>query len=209
MLIDLDGCVGCQACVVACKAENAATGPLVYDPVISLEASFNGVAKTVFLPLLCMHCQDAPCIKACPSRAIHKRDDGIVVIANDRCCGFRACVTACPYGAIQVPALQGLYGRESLTPVDKYILSRHPPDVAQKCSLCAHRIDSGRLQPACVEVCPTACRIFGDMEDPSSEVSSFLTSRAGTKLRADAGSKPQVTYLLAIGGEEAGLGGGR
>jgi len=198
MIIELDRCVGCDACIVACKSENAAPGGLVYDPVRPFETQFNGVAKTMFLPLLCMHCDDAPCIKACPSRALRKRDDGIVIVNEDLCCGFRACVTACPYGAIQVPKEHEIFGSGRFTPLDRYALSRHSLNVAQKCNLCSHRIDAGRLQPACVEVCPTECRIFGDANDPDGPIAKLLEKGPAIKLRLDAKSKPSVSYILPM-----------
>jgi molybdopterin-containing oxidoreductase family iron-sulfur binding subunit len=136
-------------------------------------------------------------MKACPSRAIKKRSDGIIVIDEDSCCGFRACVTACPYGAIQVPTDNDMYGTGVFTLLDKYSISRHPANVAQKCTLCAHRIDAGVLRPACVEVCPTECRIFGDLNDPDSRVSKLRAENTLIQLRSDAKSRPSVGYMLA------------
>ena len=99
MVIDLTKCVGCDACTVACKVENQTPGDIWYAPVIQEEVGQYPNARMVFVPTLCMHCEDAPCVRACPTKALMRRDDGIVMYEEDKCCGSRACVTACPYDA--------------------------------------------------------------------------------------------------------------
>jgi Fe-S-cluster-containing dehydrogenase component/DMSO reductase anchor subunit len=133
---------------------------------------------------------DAPCLKACPTGAIQRRDDGIVLIDQDRCCGSRACVIACPYGAIhyyekrQVPE----------TPFDEVKLARHQVGTAQKCTFCAPRLDRG-LRPACIDVCPSGARIFGDLEDPESRVARAFAAADAIPLGAPVDTKPNTRYL--------------
>jgi len=100
MVIDVGKCVGCQACTVACKTENATSADVWYAPVVEYEVGVYPNATMEFLPMLCNHCADAPCVKACPNRAISKRDDGIVIRHENKCIGDRACMNACPYGAL-------------------------------------------------------------------------------------------------------------
>jgi molybdopterin-containing oxidoreductase family iron-sulfur binding subunit len=134
-------------------------------------------------------------MKACPTKAIQKREDGIVLVDPNKCCGSRACVAACPYGALTfVEEVKGEFGEE-LTPWER---ARYPQDgvgAVHKCTLCAHRIDQGNHEPACVQTCPTHCRIFGDLEDPGSEVSKLIRERNGVQPRPEAGTDPSVFYL--------------
>jgi molybdopterin-containing oxidoreductase family iron-sulfur binding subunit len=193
MVIDLDRCVGCYACSVACKAENGTPPGVWYAPVYEKEVGTYPTVKRVFLPTLCFHCKEPLCMKACPTGAITKRADGIVLIDQEKCCGSRACVAACPYGAITyVEKQEGAFGEE-LTPFEKSF-ANHREGTAQKCTFCAHRIDQGNYEPACVQTCPTRCRIFGDLDDPNSEVSRVIRERDGAQPRPEAGTDPSVYY---------------
>ncbi|MFN8455741.1 MAG: 4Fe-4S dicluster domain-containing protein [Anaerolineae bacterium] len=134
-------------------------------------------------------------MKACPTRAISKRDDGIVLVDEAKCCGTRACVAACPYGAMHFyEAETGETGRE-LTPYEKLFQHKYQKGTVQKCTFCSHRIDAGIYTPACVEACPTECRIFGDLDNPNSEVSRHIRRSNGVQPLAEAGTKPSVWYL--------------
>jgi len=209
MVIDLAKCIGCDACSVACKVENKSPGRIWYAPVHQIEVGKFPKARRIFIPTLCMHCEDPPCMKACPSKAIYKRPDGIVMVDEEKCCGARACVTACPYGAMH------FFDED-----DKTINPKGPPtefdlmagekfklNTAQKCTFCSHRIDYGlknglkpgidlAVTPACVITCPTECRVFGDLSDPESKPSRLLRERRSITLRPEAGTKPNVVYLL-------------
>lgn len=190
MALDTVACIGCNACTLACKVENGSPAGIWMAPVIEREfGSFPEVRKA-YLPLLCNHCTDAPCMAACPTGAIRRRDDGIVLIDPDVCCGSRACVIACPYGAIHY------YDRpEPLhTAFDRAKVARLQPGTAQKCTFCAPRIDRG-LQPACVEACPTGARIFGDTQDAESPVSKALATREAVMLGTPLPTGPSVKYL--------------
>jgi len=211
MVIDLAKCIGCDACTVACKTENTSPGKIFYAPVYQTEVGKFPRVKRIFIPLLCMHCEDPPCIKACPSKAIYKRPDGIVLVDENKCCGARACVAACPYGAMHFfdEANKTIYGAETV--FDELASEKHKFMAAQKCTFCAHRIDLGLAKgltpgvdrdatPACVITCPAECRIFGDLEDEKSPASKYLkTAREMNRdvftLREDAQTHPSVIYV--------------
>lgn len=190
MALDTAACIGCNACTLACKVENASPSGIWMAPVIEREFGEFPDTRKAFLPLLCNHCEDAPCIAACPSGAISRRADGIVLIDQDVCCGTRACVIACPYGAIHY------YHRPDplQTPFERSRVAHHQAGTAKKCTFCAPRIDRG-LQPACVEACPTGARIFGDIEDPASPVSLALAAREAVPLGTPRPTGPSVRYL--------------
>ncbi len=190
MALDTKACIGCLACTVACKVENGSPEGIWLAPVISHELGEFPDVRRAYVPLLCNHCTDAPCLKACPTGAIGRREDGIVLIDQDRCCGSGACVIACPYGAIHY------YGERQAakTPFDEVKLAGHQPGTAQKCTFCAPRLDRG-LQPACVGVCPTGARIFGDLDDPQSAVSKAFAEADAVPLGAPVDTKPNTRYL--------------
>jgi len=144
LLIDLEYCHGCRACEVACKQEfNIPVGIKWINVVKVGPRMVRGKLKMDFVPMRCLHCAKAPCIDACPEKAITKRSDGIVLINPQLCNGCMACFEACPFGVIQ------------LNPSKR---------VAEMCNLCVHRIDAG-LEPACVHHCPAKCMYFGDIND--------------------------------------------
>ncbi|HZW55404.1 MAG TPA: 4Fe-4S dicluster domain-containing protein [Nitrososphaerales archaeon] len=205
MVIDLAKCVGCDACTVACKMENMSPGNIYYAPVLHAEVGKYPNAHRVFIPTLCMHCDDPPCIKSCAAKAITKRKDGIVEVDGDSCIGSKACVVACPYGAMHFFD-HTLLGSEK-TPLDNLALAKFKVGTAQKCTFCSHRVDSGlkkglkpgvdrEASPACVITCPTQCRIFGDLDDPNSNPSRLIEKRNHTVLRSEAKTGPNVVFLF-------------
>ena len=177
MLIDLRRCIGCQACTVSCHIENAA--PLgSFRTIVSqfeVEDEESGDCATFMLPRLCNHCDDPPCVPVCPVQATFQRDDGIVLVDNERCVGCGYCVQACPYDARFI-------NRETQT--------------ADKCTFCEHRLEVGLL-PACVESCVGGARVIGDMNDPESEISRLLDDHADDikVLKPDMGTNPHVFYI--------------
>jgi anaerobic dimethyl sulfoxide reductase subunit B (iron-sulfur subunit) len=142
--LDLATCVGCGACAVACRIENRVPWAGSWRRVIQVNGSRIGGGPTFHLSVACHHCENPPCVVACPSAALVKRDDGIVLLTSERCIGCRYCEMACPFGA---PAFD---------PVAK---------VMTKCHLCHHRLDEG-LDPACVVACPTGA-LGHVVEDPA------------------------------------------
>ncbi len=195
MVIDLDRCVGCQACTIACKAENGTPRDVFFCKVLTEEVGEFPKTKNLFLPVLCNHCDNPPCVPVCPTGATYVRNDGIVLMDNRKCVGCSACVVACPYTQrflIADDMLTGYY--DELTPYEKQMYTSFEPGTVAKCTLCSHRVDEGR-RPACVETCPTAARIFGDYDDPGSEVSKLLQVRSSFELLPEHNTKPRVRYL--------------
>lgn len=152
MVIDVRKCVGCHACSAACRIENNVTKEGNRSWVTEDEVGTYPEVHTLKVPQLCNHCDETPCVSACPVKATAKNEDGIVFVDREKCIGCFACVGACPYGArIQ---------EEKAKKVDK-------------CDFCAHRLQHGLL-PACVTTCPTQARYFGDLNDSNSLVSKLL-----------------------------------
>jgi molybdopterin-containing oxidoreductase family iron-sulfur binding subunit len=221
MVIDLDKCTGCQACSVACKAENNVPhgSPAEQDSrrtsfwhrVIAVSNGAYPTANIEMIPMPCMHCENPPCVTVCPAKATYQREDGIVVQDFRRCIGCRYCIVACPYGVRNFNYKdQELkeYLRPDLPPTredrGKWPFPTRVRGVVEKCTFCFHRIDEAikngqevgvDVMPACVEYCPSHARTFGDLEDPNSEVSRLLASRTAFRLRQDMGTEPKVFYL--------------
>ena len=221
MVIDLDKCVGCQACSIACKAENNVPfgSPeeqkrridIYWHKVIAVSNGKYPTASLDIIPMPCMHCDDAPCIEVCPAKATYHREDGIVMQNFRRCIGCKYCIVACPYGARNFnykEQAEEEYNRPDLPPsrVDRgpWPFPHRIHGVVEKCTFCFHRIDQGlkegkkigvNVVPACVEACPARARAFGDLDDPDSEVSQSLASRQWLRLREVVGTKPKVFYL--------------
>lgn len=200
MLIDLTRCIGCDACTVACKQENGTPMDTFFARVLNVEVGQYPNVKRVYVPVLCNHCEDAPCLKSCPNKAIIRRDDGIVLIDQDRCRGTGACTSACPYGNIYLSKSNEWYLDEEEPYERDFVKPRLKENVARKCTYCAHRVDQG-LDPACVVACPTTARIFGDIEDPHSKVSNYIreqeteTGRTPFHLLPQAKTRPAGMYL--------------
>ena len=190
MALDTVTCIGCLACTLACKVENGSPAGIWLAPVIDKEIGHFPQVRRLSIPTLCIHCAEPPCLDACPTGAISRRDDGIVLIDPDACCGSRACVIACPYGAIHF----NRRARGPDTPFEIAKVRLHQPGTAHKCTFCVDRVDRG-LEPACVVACPTGARIFGDREDPDSPLSRVLKDRPSTPIGAPIETSPSVSYL--------------
>src|SRR5258708_32420107 len=173
--IDLRKCIGCHACTIACKAEHDIPVSVNRCWVKTVEKGTFPDTRRFFLPVLCNQCDDAPCVGICPTNALFRRPDGIVDLHGDSCIGCRACMVACPYGQLFID-----------------------PDTrtAEKCNFCANRVES-ELLPACVSVCPTECRIFGDLDDPTSEVAQIAAREFASVRKPEKGTIPKVFYIGA------------
>ena len=177
LVIDQERCIGCEACTVACKNENQ--GSVGFIRVRTQGARCKDVPsgtfpdlRMTFMPLVCNHCDKPPCIAACPAGAIEKRAEGVVVLDWGTCEGCRACVDECPYAAITFDE-------------DK--------EIAEKCNLCAHRVDKG-LEPFCVVCCEGQAIHFGNLNDPE-EAAGRLAHRQGSFQRlVEQGTGPSVYY---------------
>lgn len=195
LVIDLDTCVGCQACVTNCKEWNTGghSAPLTdlnpygdkvdgvwFNRVHTFEYGLGENARTVNFPKSCLHCENAACVTVCPTGASYKRSsDGIVLVDHDKCIGCKLCSWACPYGAREFDEDEG---------------------VMKKCTLCVDRIYDQELpveerQPACVLTCPAHARMFGDFDDPDSAVSRTVRERGGFPLMPELNYNPTNTYL--------------
>jgi tetrathionate reductase subunit B len=179
MLADTTRCINCRACVVACRAEWGTPLGHSRDWVREVEMEGpDGEPGLMLLPGRCQHCDDAPCVESCPSGAAYKRDDGVVLVDEDLCSGCELCVPACPYDA------------RFLNP---------DTGTVSKCTFCQPRIDQG-LAPACVQTCVGRALIFGDANDPDSEVSRLLREKQWLRLASDAVS-PGPNHYYHTGGK--------
>jgi phenylacetyl-CoA:acceptor oxidoreductase 27-kDa subunit len=205
MVIDQSKCTGCGYCVMACRAHNNVPPDITWNPV--LEAGQTG-DKKIYLPRPCMQCAKAPCVDVCPVKASTHRPDGIVMMNYDRCIGCRYCEVACPYGARSFNWKQFTGPNPAVPEWGESEIARRPRGVVEKCTFCFQRIDRGLAlglipgvdpdaTPACVNVCPTGARVFGDLNDPESNVSLLLEARTSYRLREDLGTAPRVYYLAA------------
>ena len=215
MVIDLDRCTGCQACVMACKAENnvpavgmkeAVRGRIIsWMQVLTEEDEEHSGEVRRFLPRPCLQCDDPPCAKVCPVYATYLNPEGIVTQIYARCIGCRFCMAACPYNAKYFNWHR--YQREA--PGQNPDVSVRPKGVVEKCTFCHHRLQKARERalfekrdlapgeyvPACAEACPARAIVFGDLSDPGSEVSRLARSPRAFRLQEELGTKPKVIYL--------------
>lgn len=209
MVMDLRRCIGCRACTVACKSENnVALGRFRTVVQEKTWGTFPNTKKD-FLPIMCNHCegnetdQIPPCVKACPqypgerreykapdgstikyrSGGTYKRPDGLILVDTKQCIGCGKCIDACPYGV------------RSFDPFVKAGMKPEEQSIT-KCTGCDHRIDNG-IDPACVNTCQGRARIWGDLNDPDSEVSKLIKEHGAEKnvLLPDEGTKPNVFYI--------------
>ena len=191
MLVDLNKCApDCDACVTACDRENGL--PAVKTPTSSqwirkVELKdMRGQARSV--PMMCQHCAEPPCVDVCPTGASFKRADGIVLVDRHTCIGCRYCMMACPYKARSF-VHEPVTGQRPEVPRGK--------GCVESCTLCVHRIDRGRI-PACVEACEAAghgALLFGDLNDPGSEIAKRVASYTSSAVRADLGLDPGIRYV--------------
>jgi phenylacetyl-CoA:acceptor oxidoreductase subunit 1 len=204
MVIDLEKCIGCGYCTMACQAHNDISPDIRWNKIYDIGEKTNGEKAHMAVP--CQHCEHAPCVEACPVKATYHRADGIVMMDYDRCIGCRYCEVACPYGARS-------FNWETFDGVNPAVpewgdpeVPRRPRGVVEKCGFCYQRIDRGLAQgltpgvdddatPACVVACPVGARIFGDLNDPNSEVSQVLAREPHERLREDLGTETRVYYL--------------
>lgn len=226
MVIDLHRCTGCGGCVIGCLSENNVQTGVTWAKVVSKTVGkFPNVGLDV-KPTLCNHCEKAPCIRACPTEAMHKEDGGITAHNSEKCKGCRKCMEKCPYDVISFnatethkfwrnkdAAIKGCtssgveitqkvkgntlpyYNKAKETTFPGAALRRK--GIVEKCTFCDHRVPDGKL-PFCVISCPPKARIFGDLDDPNSEVSKLIKKYPPTRLKEHLGTEPKVFYIRSF-----------
>lgn len=205
MVIDLQKCVGCDSCTVACKVENRTPPGVSYNVVVEEEVGTFPNVRRINIPRPCMQCDVPACVTVCPVNATYKGDDGVVVIDADRCIGCRYCITACPYGARSFDFGESyadeMQGADEVQAPEWGIdwgerggIWKAPVGTVRKCTFCAHRIPRGE-EPACVETCIGDARYFGDINDPGSLVSVLAADPRSFRLKEEVGTEPNVYYL--------------
>lgn len=207
MVVDLQRCILCRSCTIACKQENKTPPGMLYNPVLEEETGVYPKPVRKWYPRPCNHCDKPACLPACPNDAILKRADGIVYIDPDKCGGAQECVKACPY---QVPLFDtGLkyhdgQGAWNETASPELGLMQRPgqrifADKARKCSFCLHKQDEeGNYAslPACAKTCMGKAIHFGDLSDPNGELQALLKNRKHMRRLEEKGTEPNVYYLL-------------
>lgn len=180
MVIDKRRCIGCQSCTVACRTWNDLPMDIIYNPVITegVQGTWPNVHWT-WTPTLCNHCENPPCVPCCPTKASQQDEDGIVWVDPNKCMGCKVCANSCPYGARDM---------------------NHKEGYIRKCTFCKDRVREGE-NPYCVNTCHQKARIFGDLDDPESEVSKLVGSLETETLYPELGTNPQVYYIPDLGGQ--------
>ncbi len=196
MVIDLRKCVGCNACTIACKQEHGTPPGVHWSKVLQYEVGSYPKVRLRFLPMLCMHCQEAPCLEACPTGATYRRADGLVLVDAGKCIGCRYCIMACPYEARTYNDGEAgeYFAGKGLTIVEEVGAQQHTSGVVEKCTLCADRLDQGK-QPACVATCPAEARIIGDLDDPASQVARLVADGLAKPRLEELGTRPSVFFI--------------
>lgn len=221
MVIDLQRCTGCGACSIACRNENNVSEGIYWSSSLKETVGIFPNVRYHYIPTLCNHCQDAPCVQGCPTTAMYKLKNGITMHDPDKCIGCRYCMFNCPYGVISFnwqdahqfwrDQTQLIKGCTSSPAAEvKAVGSQGTPyynperaetlegvrrrGVVEKCTFCDHLVRKGQL-PYCVVACPSNARVFGDLEDKTSEVSRLLGKFRPFRLKESLGTKPNVFYV--------------
>ena len=213
--LNLTRCIGCRRCVHACVAENneSRNPEIQYIRVLKMPHGTLDLDKAqhqyapalvpekgyFYMPVQCQQCANPPCVKVCPTRATWQEPDGVTVIDYDWCIGCRYCEAACPYWARRFNFTRPSVPREQINPDMSYLGNRpRQQGVMEKCHFCLQRTRAGRY-PACLEVCPTGARKFGNILDPDSEVSYILrTKRVFIQLKEELGTSPRFYYYFDV-----------
>jgi len=211
MVVDLTRCTRCHGCIAACRIEHFLPMGINWPRLIAWETGEGHAATLTTYPVRCNHCVEAPCVKVCPTGATQQREDGIVWVDQDMCVGCRYCIIACPYQNrtfLSKDKDTGYFPGYELTGFEKMgkILYPHTIGTTEKCNFCMERIDAGLAKglkpgvdreatPACVNTCQARALIFGDLDDPDSEVSRLIRERAGFQLHPEYDTDPSIYYI--------------
>jgi phenylacetyl-CoA:acceptor oxidoreductase subunit 1 len=205
MVIDQEKCIGCGYCDMACKASNDIAPDISWNHIYQADKIGE---KDVYLSVPCQHCEHAPCVSVCPVSASYYREDGIVMMDYDLCIGCRYCQAACPYQARSFNWKDFDGDNPAVPEWGEPDVDRRPRGVVEKCTFCSQRIDRGlelgltpgvdqSATPACVNTCPTGARLFGNLNDPESNVSLTLKNNPHYRLREELGTGTRIYYLPA------------
>ncbi len=206
MVADLNRCIGCQTCTVACRHTNATLPEIEWRRVLDMESGEFPDVERLFVPVGCQHCADPPCMHVCPSTATRQRDDGIISIDYDLCIGCSYCSVACPYQArYKTDRNRFAYDGKPM-PSEEMLIDEKRLGVAQKCTFCSDRIDAGLeanltpgvdpdATPACVNSCIANALHFGDIEDIESKVSQLVSNTPHLRMHEELGTEPGFYYL--------------
>lgn len=197
MAVDLERCVGCWSCAVICKAENDVPLGMWWNRILTSGEDLDtphrgelGGMEMHWVPLACQHCEDAPCVKVCPTSATFTDPEGVVLVNSKDCIGCRYCMAACPYGVRVFN-----WGEPERAPeFDHGMVAPRPVGTVEKCTFCVHRLKEDQV-PSCVWSCPAQARIFGDLHDENGRLVRLIKDRGGEHMLEDKGTKPKVTYL--------------
>jgi Fe-S-cluster-containing dehydrogenase component len=214
--LNLTRCIGCRRCAQACLRENNQSREtdddieMSYIRVLELDKGAINLEtsnpyyhpQTVpqpdkyYMPVQCHQCRDAPCTKVCPVQATWQESDGVVVVDYNWCIGCRYCMAACPYDARRFNFQKPKLPASAINPDQGYLSNRiRPKGVVEKCTFCLHRTRQGKY-PACLEVCPTGARVFGNLLDPASEINYVLKNKRVYILKEEVGTRPKFYYFF-------------
>lgn len=200
--IDTAACIGCHSCAVACKVENNLPDGNWWNRILSDgEGSAESPSGTYpncslnYIPFACQHCENPACTRVCPVGATYKDPEmGAVMQDPDKCLGCKICMTACPYNGVRTfNEVEPSYSAEF--PVGDIDAPSHQKGSVEKCTMCSHRLKKG-MEPACISACPARARVFGDLDDPESEINKLIHERNYKQLLTDRGTHPSVYYLV-------------
>jgi molybdopterin-containing oxidoreductase family iron-sulfur binding subunit len=209
--LNLSICNGCRKCAEACHLENNHDRPSHQSYIRVFEMTKGSMdfekgdahydhpvpqPDKYYMPVQCQQCEHPPCVDVCPVEATWKEKDGIVVVDYNWCIGCRYCEAACPYHARRFNWTKPQIPADEINPDQSYLSNRiRPQGVMEKCTFCLHRTRAGRL-PACLEACPTGARVFGDLNDPESDIRWVLANKRVFVLKEELGLKPQFFYFF-------------
>lgn len=223
MVIDLQRCTGCGGCLISCKSENNVQSGVTFAKKIAKTVGTFPHVRLEFIPTLCNHCSRAPCVRSCPTGAMHKGIGGMTLHTPSKCIGCKTCMAMCPYDVIsrntkethrfwrgRTATIKGCTSnpQEVVAKVKGKRIPYYNPakeesapgagvrykGIVEKCTFCDHMVLKGQL-PFCVESCPANARVFGDLNDPGSEVSRLLAKYRPWRLKEDLGTEPNVYYI--------------
>jgi phenylacetyl-CoA:acceptor oxidoreductase 27-kDa subunit len=211
MVVNLSKCTRCHACVAACRIEHFLPLHITWPRLIAFETEADKGVEVSTYPVRCNHCKDAPCVKVCPTQATGQREDGIVWVDQNKCVGCRYCIIACPYQNRTFLAKNrdpGYFPGHPRTRFEQKGKKLYPHQVGttEKCNFCMERIDAGSgrglkpgidrdATPACVNICQARALTFGDLDDPTSEVSKLIKENKGFQLHPEYETDPSVYYI--------------